>query len=215
MINNVQCEGRFAFSLHLLPPAFHTFYSLTVLSTTPWVLPLFSWFFPGSPLLITIIFQPEKDFIYQDIMYYFFEFGDIWPAHRMTACDSKIGSLSKERSTLEYVLLAIYFDNWHLRTLHCDLFLDDISHLACSAASLPSFSLPTLCPNLYLGSLCLSYSLLFFFFFLFIFLLSTFNALSPSNIYFIFAHAYFCHQLKCYLCHENFPQLFPLKYFLV
>lgn len=169
MINNVQCEGGFAFSLHLLPPAFHTFYSLTVLSTTPWVLPLFSWFFPGSPLLITSIFQPEKDFIYQDIMYYFFEFGDICSGHRMTVRDSKIGSLSKERSTLEHLLLAIYFDNWHLRTLHCDLFLDDVSHLACSAASLPCFSLPTLCPNLYLGSLYLSYSLLSMLFLLLIY----------------------------------------------
>lgn len=55
-----------------------------------------------------------------------------------------------ERSTLGHPLLAIYFANLHMRTLHCDLFLDYISHLAFSVPSPPSLSLPTLCPNLYM-----------------------------------------------------------------
>lgn len=99
----------------------------------------------------------------------FFEFGDICLAYWMTVWDSKIGSLSTERSTFEHPLLAIYFDNLHMRTLHCDLFLDYISHLASSVPSLSFFSLPTRCPKLYLGSLCLSYSLLFMLFLLLIY----------------------------------------------
>lgn len=129
----------------------------------------------------------------------FFEFGDICHTviHWMTVWDSKVGFSSMERSTLGHPLLAIYFANLHMRTLHCDLFLDYISHLAFSVPSPPSLSLPTLCPNLYMVTMPV--------------LLSTFHAISPSNIYFFFAHAYFCHQLKCYLCCENLPQLFSLK----
>lgn len=181
-----------------LQPTFHTFYSLTVLSNTPLVLPLFSFlFFPGSPLLITIGISTWKDFVYQDITCYFFEFG-------IFAIQSYIGWLYDLlklgfrlwKGQLGSSALAIYFANLHMRTLHCDLFLDYISHLAFSVPSLPHLFLYPHFVLTFIWSLCLSYLL----FMLFLLLIYTF-----------FAHAYFCHQLKCYLCCENLPQLFSLK----